>query len=59
MRFQQCTGPAMAKGLKDTALSRYHRHSGVTDPNTEHFLYQTLVGAWPIDLKRISTYTSG
>jgi (1->4)-alpha-D-glucan 1-alpha-D-glucosylmutase len=25
MRFQQLTGPAMAKGLEDTALYRYHR----------------------------------
>jgi (1->4)-alpha-D-glucan 1-alpha-D-glucosylmutase len=25
MRFQQCTGPVMAKGLEDTALYLYHR----------------------------------
>ncbi len=135
MRFQQLTGPAMAKGFEDTALYRYHRlvclnevgghpdrfgvhlrqfHAAciraqkehprkmlsstthdtkrsedvrarlallseipetwadavhrwaennarfrtgeVPDPNTEYLLYQTLVGAWPIDLKRINAY---
>jgi (1->4)-alpha-D-glucan 1-alpha-D-glucosylmutase len=135
MRFQQLTGPAMAKGVEDTAFYRYHRliclnevggdpgrfgvnllafHTAcvraqkehplgmlastthdtkrsedvrarvallseipgqwadavrrwadnnarfrtgeVPDPNTEYLLYQTLVGAWPIDLERISAY---
>ncbi|MGA7245116.1 MAG: malto-oligosyltrehalose synthase, partial [Terracidiphilus sp.] len=26
------------------------------DRNTEYFLYQTLIGAWPIDFDRLSTY---
>ncbi len=26
------------------------------DPNTEYFLYQTLIGAWPIDAERAKTY---
>jgi (1->4)-alpha-D-glucan 1-alpha-D-glucosylmutase len=26
------------------------------DPNTEHFLYQTLIGAWPISAERLSAY---
>jgi (1->4)-alpha-D-glucan 1-alpha-D-glucosylmutase len=135
MRFQQLTGPAMAKGVEDTAFYRYHRliclnevggdpgrfgvnlrtfhracarsqkehprgllastthdtkrsedvrariallseipgqwaeavcrwaanndrhRSGaVPDANTEYLLYQTLVGAWPIDLERICAY---
>jgi (1->4)-alpha-D-glucan 1-alpha-D-glucosylmutase len=135
MRFQQLTGPAMAKGVEDTAFYRYHRliclnevggdpgrfgvslrkfhgacaraqkehplgllastthdtkrsedvrarvallseipgqwadavrrwasnnarhRSGaVPDPNTEYLLYQTLAGAWPIDLERICAY---
>ncbi|MFO7911435.1 MAG: malto-oligosyltrehalose synthase [Desulfotignum sp.] len=135
MRFQQLTGPAMAKGVEDTAFYRYHRlvclnevggdpgrfgvhprqfHGAcaraqkehpqgllastthdtkrsedvrarlallseipdqwagavrrwadnnaryrtgeVPDPNTEYLLYQTLVGAWPIDLERICAY---
>lgn len=135
MRFQQLTGPAMAKGVEDTAMYRYHRLSalnevggdpsrfGVTpsrfhqacaavqakhprtllastthdtkrsedvrcrlallseipecwgeavrrwaehnarhrsaeipDRNTEYLLYQTLVGAWPIDARRATDY---
>jgi len=135
MRFQQLTGPAMAKGVEDTAFYRYHRliclnevggdpgrfgvnlrafhtacaraqkehplgllastthdtkrsedvrariallseipnqwadavrrwaannarhRSGaVPDPNSEYLLYQTLVGAWPIDEERICAY---
>jgi (1->4)-alpha-D-glucan 1-alpha-D-glucosylmutase len=135
MRFQQLTGPAMAKGVEDTAFYRYHRlvalnevggdptrlgitlkqfhqacseaqekrplallastthdtkrsedvrarlallsempkrwadavqkwtdcnqryrRGGIPDPNTEYLLYQTLVGAWPIDVERITAY---
>ncbi len=135
MRFQQLTGPAMAKGVEDTAFYRYHRliclnevggdpgrfavnprqfHGAcaraqkehpqgllastthdtkrsedvrarlallseipdqwagavrrwagnnarlrtgkVPDANTEYLLYQTLIGAWPIDLERICAY---
>jgi (1->4)-alpha-D-glucan 1-alpha-D-glucosylmutase len=26
------------------------------DPNTEYFLYQTLIGAWPISAERLKTY---
>ncbi len=26
------------------------------DPNTEYFLYQTLIGAWPIDAERTKAY---
>jgi (1->4)-alpha-D-glucan 1-alpha-D-glucosylmutase len=135
MRFQQLTGPAMAKGVEDTAFYRYHRfialnevggapdrfghppaefHSwaagirerwprtmlatsthdtkrsedvrmrlavlseipdrwrdtvlawaerneryrrdGLPDRNSEYLLYQTLVGAWPIDAERAKTF---
>jgi (1->4)-alpha-D-glucan 1-alpha-D-glucosylmutase len=135
MRFQQLTAPAMAKGVEDTALYRFHRlvalnevggdpgrfgiapkkfHSTcsdalaehprsllastthdtkrskdvrarlallseipepwghavrkwadhnarhrrgeVPDRNTEYLFYQTLVGAWPIDLERMTAY---
>lgn len=135
MRFQQLTGPAMAKGMEDTALYRYNRLialnevggdpslSGISlssfhqacetvqaersltmsastthdtkrsedvrarlsllseipkswqatvtrwsdhneryrcgnqpDRNSEYFLYQTLVGAWPLDIERATTY---
>lgn len=135
MRFQQLTGPAMAKGVEDTALYRYHRllalnevggnpgrfgysvaafhrscarareqrpqallassthdtkrgedlrarllllseiawpwaaavqrwrqhnarhrQGGVPDAGSEYFLYQTLVGAWPIEPARLAGY---
>jgi (1->4)-alpha-D-glucan 1-alpha-D-glucosylmutase len=29
-----------------------HRSGGVPDANTEYLLYQTLVGAWPLDVER-------
>ena len=124
MRFQQLTGPVMAKGVEDTAFFNYHRlvalnevggdpsrfgippeevhralaearprsmlatstHDtkrsedvrarlallseipdrwaqavrrwlrGFSDPNVEHLLYQTLVGAWPIEAERVVAY---
>lgn len=135
MRFQQFTGPAMAKGVEDTVFYNYNRlvslnevggdpgrfgitpeefheygaetqdsfpttmlassthdtkrsedvrarinllsempeqweaalkrwseinsslkTDGAPDPNTEYFLYQTLVGAWPIDTERLLPY---
>jgi (1->4)-alpha-D-glucan 1-alpha-D-glucosylmutase len=124
MRFQQLTGPAMAKGVEDTAFYNYHRlvalnevggdpsRFGIpaeevhrtlseswpramlatsthdtkrsedvrarlallseiperwaefvrrwfgrfSDPNAEYLLYQTLVGAWPIETERVVAY---
>ncbi|HEX6865372.1 MAG TPA: malto-oligosyltrehalose synthase, partial [Thermoanaerobaculia bacterium] len=124
MRFQQLTGPAMAKGVEDTAFYNFHRlvalnevggdpgrfgispeevHRGLSeswpramlatsthdtkrsedvrarlallseipdrwaefvrrwsgrfsDPNAEYLLYQTLVGAWPIETDRAVAY---
>ncbi|MDP9070189.1 MAG: malto-oligosyltrehalose synthase [Actinomycetota bacterium] len=45
------------------AVERWSRHndrhrssSGAPDPNTEYLLYQTLVGAWPIDVDRAVAY---
>ncbi|MDX6504225.1 MAG: (1-_4)-alpha-D-glucan 1-alpha-D-glucosylmutase [Gaiellaceae bacterium] len=134
-RFQQTTGPVMAKGVEDTAFYRYNRllalnevggepgrfgigveelhernidraarmprsllttsthdtkrsgdvrarigaltripaewretvlrwrelnaelkQDGAPDPNEEYFLYQTLVGAWPIEEERLAAY---
>jgi (1->4)-alpha-D-glucan 1-alpha-D-glucosylmutase len=31
-------------------------HSDLVDPGTEWFLYQTLVGAWPISAERLKAY---
>jgi (1->4)-alpha-D-glucan 1-alpha-D-glucosylmutase len=124
MRFQQLTGPAMAKGVEDTAFYNFHRlvalnevggdpgrfgispeevHRGLSeswpramlatsthdtkrsedvrarlallseipdrwaefvrrcfgrfsDPNAEYLLYQTLIGAWPIETERVVAY---
>lgn len=135
MRFQQLTGPVMAKGVEDTAFYRFHRLSclnevgcdperfgisveefhrycagklerhpksllatsthdtkrsedirarlallsempgrwsefvrdaskhndrhrsgDIPDRNTEYLFYQTLVGAWPIDIDRMTAY---
>ena len=32
------------------------RTGNYPDPNTEYFLYQTLIGAWPIDAERTKQY---
>jgi (1->4)-alpha-D-glucan 1-alpha-D-glucosylmutase len=32
------------------------RPQGFADPNTEYFLYQTWIGAWPISEERLSAY---
>jgi (1->4)-alpha-D-glucan 1-alpha-D-glucosylmutase len=33
-----------------------HRQGGVPDADTEYLLYQTLVGAWPLDRERAAAY---
>ena len=49
-------------GRWDAAVNRWadynarHRHGDVPDRNTEYLLYQTLVGAWPIDVTRLTVY---
>lgn len=37
-------------------LNEPHRRDGRPDRNAEYLLYQTLVGAWPIDGERLSAY---
>ena len=32
------------------------RYQGFPDRNTEYFLYQTLIGAWPISQERLLAY---
>ncbi|HEY1768366.1 MAG TPA: malto-oligosyltrehalose synthase [Terracidiphilus sp.] len=45
-----------------TALLRWSRSNAqfktgkFPDPNTEYFLYQTLIGAWPISAERLTAY---
>jgi (1->4)-alpha-D-glucan 1-alpha-D-glucosylmutase len=38
------------------ALSEQYRRGGWPDRNTEYLLYQTLVGAWPLEVERAVTY---
>jgi (1->4)-alpha-D-glucan 1-alpha-D-glucosylmutase len=37
-------------------LNAQFKQQQYPDPNTEYFLYQTLIGAWPIDAERAKTY---
>ncbi len=39
-----------------TATNARHKHDGMPDANAEYLLYQTLVGAWPIDAERAAAY---
>jgi (1->4)-alpha-D-glucan 1-alpha-D-glucosylmutase len=38
------------------ALNEKHKTEQLPDRNSEYFLYQTLVGAWPISLERLLRY---
>ena len=39
-----------------TAMNDPHKTNALTDRNSEYFLYQTLIGAWPISPDRIKAY---
>ncbi len=39
-----------------TRLNASKKTSALPDRNTEYFLYQTLIGAWPIDAERTKQY---
>jgi (1->4)-alpha-D-glucan 1-alpha-D-glucosylmutase len=67
MRFQQLTGPAMAKGVEDTAFYRYHRLVSLnevggdpgrfgTDPAEFHRRVQETADRWPRTLLATSTH---
>jgi (1->4)-alpha-D-glucan 1-alpha-D-glucosylmutase len=67
MRFQQATGPIMAKGVEDTAFYRYHRlvalnevggdpnHFGVSVPEF-HAACQARQRDWPVAMLATSTH---
>jgi (1->4)-alpha-D-glucan 1-alpha-D-glucosylmutase len=38
------------------AHNEQYRKNGIPDRNTEYLLYQTLVGAWPIDWERLGPF---
>jgi (1->4)-alpha-D-glucan 1-alpha-D-glucosylmutase len=40
-----------------SAMNASHRSSDWPDRNAEYFLYQTLVGAWPLSAERVLAYT--
>ena len=42
--------------LRWSRMNRNFRSGKYPDPNTECFLYQTLIGAWPIDKERLAAY---
>jgi (1->4)-alpha-D-glucan 1-alpha-D-glucosylmutase len=37
-------------------MNARHKTNKLPDKNTEYFLYQTLIGAWPISEQRLQTY---
>ncbi|SEB60966.1 malto-oligosyltrehalose synthase [Terriglobus roseus] len=37
-------------------MNAKYRTGKYPDANTEYFLYQTLIGAWPIDIERLKAY---
>ncbi len=39
-----------------TTHNEEYKKKSLPDKNTEYFLYQTLIGAWPIDADRTKTY---
>jgi (1->4)-alpha-D-glucan 1-alpha-D-glucosylmutase len=39
-----------------SARNDRHRHNGWPDKNMEYLLYQTMVGAWPIEESRLARY---
>src|SRR5580693_500208 len=69
MKFQQFTGPVMAKGLEDTAFYRYHRlvslnevgsdlhRFGTTAPEF-HLANQDRLRCWPHTMLTTSTHDS-
>ena len=41
-----------------SSRNQTHRSDELPDPNMEYHLYQTLVGAWPLDEKRLLAYAT-
>ncbi len=37
-------------------INEKHKQNGLPDRNTEYFLYQTMLGAWPIGIDRLAPY---
>ncbi len=69
MKFQQFTGPVMAKGLEDTAFYRYNRLVSLNDVGSDlhrfgtttpefHLANQERLRSWPHTMLAISTHDS-
>ena len=39
-----------------SAMNAFAKHNDAPDPNTEYLIYQTLIGAWPIEEERLRPY---
>lgn len=39
-----------------SVMNQQKKQNGFPDPNSEYFLYQTLIGAWPISAERAKEY---
>jgi (1->4)-alpha-D-glucan 1-alpha-D-glucosylmutase len=67
VRFQQTTGPVLAKGVEDTAFYRWSRLLGLNEvggdpdrfgepPAAFHAAAERLAGAWPFTMTTLSTH---
>jgi (1->4)-alpha-D-glucan 1-alpha-D-glucosylmutase len=67
VRFQQTTGPVMAKGVEDTAFYRWHRFVALNEvggnpermgvaPDDFHAYARRLQRAWPATMTTLSTH---
>ena len=54
--LSEMPGRWAAKLKRWSRMNHGMRSNHYPDPNTEYFLYQTLVGAWPIDAERTKQY---
>ena len=67
VRFQQTTGPVLAKGVEDTAFYRWSRLLALNEvggdpdrfgetPGSFHAAAERLAGAWPFTMTTLSTH---
>ncbi|MFP5319428.1 MAG: malto-oligosyltrehalose synthase [Acidimicrobiia bacterium] len=56
--LSEVPGPWALAVRRWAARNAERRHRDWPEANTEYLLYQTLVGAWPIDVERVQAYLS-
>lgn len=54
--LSEIPGQWQAAAERWSAMNERHRRDSMPDRNMEYLLYQTLVGAWPIEHARIASY---